>query len=213
MQEISQNPAPKASDATPNTPQWVSQKRIKANSVAWEAKKQHEKILKKSKLNSLTLGIAAFIIAAWVGIAFFLLSLIREGTVHSLQEEVQDIRRQITEIKKDKNVLIANILKNNAIQSSLPLKQIISDFQLAAQQSNVQLQGFNIQDGVITTTLIAKEHNEAHSDPAITIINMMRNYSKNKNTSFNLEPITSISGNPNERTTQISFKIMHSNKK
>ncbi len=213
MQEIPQNSAPQA----PKTATTVNTVRKSVSPMMWkpqpnttpsEAQKRQEKILKKSGSNTLTLGIIAVVLVGGVALAFFVLSFLKQGTVDTLQKEVGEIKTDINKLKKEKNVVIANIIDKNKIGGSLPLRKIISDFEAAARKSHVQLQGFNVQNGVITTNLIAKEGSKEHTDPAVMIIEMMRHYKKDNTSNFDLEPITNISGDPDQRTTSISFKII-----
>lgn len=55
MQEISQNPAPKASDAASKAPSSPFDRKPQTKNVVSEAQKRQEKILKKSRFNTMTL--------------------------------------------------------------------------------------------------------------------------------------------------------------
>jgi hypothetical protein len=88
------------------------------------------------------------------------------------------------------------------------LKGIVADFRDAASRANVRLKWFSITNDVISTSLTATEPNGTiHPDAVTTIITMMQEYASGRGGRFALDPITTISGLPTERTTGIQFKV------
>lgn len=143
---------------------------------------------------------------------FAIASWMREWDISTANSEIASLEKDIATISADRNILIANIIKNNTLRPSLDLGPLLTEFRSAAARANVKLFGFSIVDDVITTTLTATEGDSwVHPDPAATIIKMMREYATNKMT-FSLDPISSLSWDPTARTTSIRFRVLPSHK-
>ena len=77
-----------------------------------------------------------------------------------IQAEVStraDIEQKISEIARDRDIVITKIVTANALRPSLDLATLVSQFRDAATQANVRLKGFSVSNDTITTSLIATE--------------------------------------------------------
>ena len=133
---------------------------------------------------------------------------IQESNIVTLQSEIVKLEEEIQSASTDKDLIIANILKWATIRPSLDLKTFVRGFRLAAAQANVRLNGFNISDDTITSSLTATRDTSV-SDAVEIIISMMR--IQNPNTKLSLQPIYSVSWSPTERSTSVTFRILPSN--
>lgn len=112
----------------------------------------------------------------------------------SRRNDIAQIEKQITEATQDRKTLIYQTISSNAIRPSLDLKNIVSQFRIAAAKVDVGFQGFSIKDDTISTVLVATSgENQIHPDPVATIIGMMREYASHNDLYFTLDPITSVS--------------------
>lgn len=118
------------------------------------------------------------------------------------------MKQEIDKYQKNKQIMIASKIENNELSPSINLKQLVSNFNQASAQARVRFQGFAVKDDVISTNLIAMNALPGR-DAAESILEMMKLYDKSAGkTNFALEPILSISGTPQNRTTPINFKIV-----
>lgn len=163
-------------------------------------------VLKESHLSFILSVILLFSILL-TSLGLFLYNLNIDKKKNALDITIQETSKKIEEIKSNKELVVINILKSNSIRPSIDVRWLVNEFREAANRSNVRLQGFNVVDDTITTTLISTFWDSSiHPDPAATIIKMMREYSL-WNKYFKLDPIFSISGTPIKRTTWILFRV------
>jgi hypothetical protein len=136
------------------------------------------------------------------------MNFLQERKIESQRESLQEVQRQITEVSTDRKVIIAKIIQSNTIRPSIDVRGIVASFYDAASRANVHLKGFSIKNDVINTTLIAKyPDGTIHPDAASTILKMMREYSSGAPTAFRLDPIKTISGTQEVRTTNITLRV------
>lgn len=152
--------------------------------------------------------VAAGIIVATIGLLIINSSLSQDA--ENLSREIAQKKWEISEVAKDRNVVVTRILQTHTVQPTLNLRWIIANFRDVAAKANVRLKGFNITNDVITTSLIATEGNpNIHPDPASTIVTMMRAYmAENGDGKFTLDPIRVINGDSKSRNTSISLRIV-----
>ena len=133
------------------------------------------------------------------------------ASIGSTNKKIDELTAQINTAKQNKQIIIADILGKNLVKPSIDLKKIVGNFMSASSMAQVRLQGFSIQDDVISTNLIATgvPTGATHTDPVQLVIKMMRDYSSGKGVNtFALEPISSISGDGTSRSTSIQFKVV-----
>ncbi len=153
-----------------------------------------------------SLTLAALIGTASIALALYNLYLDRE--IRTLNTEIISINSKISLASVDRKIVIAQILRSNAIRPTLDINGLITQFRKVAESSNIRLKGFNVANDTISTTLIATHGDvQIHPDPISTIIRMMRDYSRVQKY-FSLEPIYSITGTRTERTTAIELKVI-----
>lgn len=132
-----------------------------------------------------------------------------ENSTNAAIAATTDAKAKIEAFKKDRQILIASLLADNSLTPSINLKSLVNDFNRAAQKASVRFQGFSVKDDVITTNVISFMAPNGGTDAVEGIFNMMKIYSQdNAQANFRLEPILSISGTPQNRTTPVSFKII-----
>lgn len=85
----------------------------------------------------------------------YLSGVYTEAVISSTQEDIVQINKEIDTVSLDRKVLITQIIMGNTIRPSLDLKNIVTQFRVAAAKSGVGFQGFSIKDDTIATTLIA----------------------------------------------------------
>ena len=143
-----------------------------------------------------------------IGLYFYNSSL--DTASEKLQDSIVKKQGEISEISKDKRVVVSRILSSNTLPATLNLRGIIASFRDLSARTNVRLKGFSISRDEITTTLIATEGNpNLHPDPASTIVTMMRAYMTSTGDGrFTLDPIMTISGDPKMRTTGIKLRLV-----
>lgn len=131
-------------------------------------------------------------------------------TIEALRGDIESVQSEIDTLSNDRKILIANIIKNNTLRPSLDLGKLITGFNNAAQLSNVRLKWFAVTEDTISTQLIATQGDSwVHPDPAATVIKMIKEYASGK-MEYSLEPIVSLSGDPSERTTNITLHVLPS---
>ncbi len=155
---------------------------------------------------SVVFFIAIFLVTLWLLISNWLIS----SKIESLSQTMALRRGEISEISKDRNVIVMKILNSNTIPPMMNLKWILANFRDVAANSNVRLKWFSIRQNVISTSLIATDWVELiHPDPASTIVSMMRAYNNAQGDgTFTLEPILWISWWANSRTTSVQLKVL-----
>ncbi len=141
-------------------------------------------------------------------IALFLFDAKLQNDITKVNIELQDIVSKTDAISADKNIVIAKIIQENNIKTTIDLQNIVTQFRLAAIKANVAFDGFAIKDNTIRTTLVSIVGNAAHPDPVATIISMMNDYTNNEWKKFRLWKIKNISGDPKKRTTTIEFTVI-----
>jgi hypothetical protein len=112
---------------------------------------------------------------------------------------------EIDVLQKDKETVVATLLMEKAIRSTLDLKSLKTDFLSMSQASGIRFKGFTIKNDVLSTTAIANDGTEFHPDPVSAIIALMKTNVKNQK--YRLEPIRSIMGDSENRTTGFEFKV------
>lgn len=154
------------------------------------------------------LSIVFFLTVVTGIVGMYLYGAYLDGKISSEKGDITAIEKQISEIGQDRKMLITQIVMGNTIRPSLDLKNIVTQFRVAAAKADVGFQGFSIKDDTISTTLIATTGlNQIHPDPVATIITMMRTYAGQNNLYFRLDPITSVSGDLAKRTTGIKLHV------
>lgn len=111
---------------------------------------------------------------------FYVLNKLNIRAIAATQTEIQSIDKNLYEINANPNIVIAKIVQENGVRPSIDLKNIVTQFRLAAIKANVNFDGFSIKDDTIKTTLTSTVGNTAHPDPAATIVSMMNDYAKNE---------------------------------
>ena len=102
----------------------------------------------------------------YASIVFFALSLVVTGALYVIiammdtsidatKSEVAKTRTDIAAASTDRNIVIAKIIQDNTIRPSLDLKNIVTQFRMAAIRANVAFDGFSIKDDTISTQLIS----------------------------------------------------------
>jgi hypothetical protein len=127
--------------------------------------------------------LSLMILLAMIGlsIGFFFYNLALDRSIEAQKNAISETRKNIEEVSRDRKVIITRIEGSNTIRPSIDLKGIVADFYDAASRANVRLNGFNITNDVISTSLTATESNGAiHPDAASTIITMMQEYAQGK---------------------------------
>lgn len=169
--------------------------------------KQQEQTPKKEKAKAFNLAIFTLIIVVIIGAILTGLNWMTNSKISSISENINQIDNQITEAKKQKTVIITSMIEWNNMKESINLKKLVADFKQAWKDAGVQFQGFNVKNDTITTNLISRS--STRDDAVVSIIKMMQNYEKNNTQkSFALDPILTISGTPQNRTTPVTFKII-----
>lgn len=153
----------------------------------------------------LSIFLLVLVVGSGAGLFFYNQNL--TSSIANIQSDIEDNSKQISDIEGDKELVIKNILTSNSVRPSIDVRGLVSEFRDAANRANVRLQGFNVQEDTISTTLISTVGDAAiHPDPAATIIKMMREYALGHKY-FDLDPIVSISGDSTRRTTWIQFHV------
>ena len=154
------------------------------------------------------LSLALFLLVALSTIGLLGYNYFLDKKIQTAKQNVAEIESQIQIISSDRKVVIANILKTSSIRPTIPVKELIGEFYTAAAKSNVRFKGFSIKNDIISTNLIATEGDPlVHPDPAITIIKMIEDYSRDKK-DFSLDPISTLGGDLTQRTTGIQFRVV-----
>lgn len=163
--------------------------------------------IKKDSSLAFLLSLAALgLVIIFSGI-MFAFKMTTEMSISSAQESIKKSEESIARLQKDKTVVIASLISDNSLTPSIDLKKLVANFRAAANNAWVQFQGFSVKDNIISTNLIARGN--WGTDAALMIIKMMQAYAKNtQNNNFALEPIMTISGTPQNRTTPVSFKVV-----
>lgn len=155
----------------------------------------------------------------YASIAFFALSLVVTGALYVIismmnssidttKAEVATIRTSISQASTDRNIVIAKIIQDNTLRPSIDLKNIVTQFRVAAMRANVIFDGFSIKDDTISTQLIATEGTTSHPDAVATIIEMMNTYD-NTAQQFRLWAISSVTGDMSRRTTGLDLHVVN----
>ena len=103
----------------------------------------------------LSVGILIVMIAGSLGLYGYDMYLTSE--ISTQQSLIADTQRQISEIARDRDIIITKIAESNTIRPSLDLRTLITQFKAAADEENVRLKGFSVKNDTITTSLIATE--------------------------------------------------------
>jgi hypothetical protein len=93
-----------------------------------------------------------------------------------LNAEAERINTKIQDASADSRIVIAKIVQESGIRPSIDLKNIVTQFRLAAIQANVEFDGFSIKDDIIATQLTSTSPTDTHPDAIGTIIAMMNKY-------------------------------------
>lgn len=153
-------------------------------------------------------SIIFFLVVVTGIVGMYLYGTYIDGKISWTKENIASIEKQITEMGQDRKMLITQIVTSGTIRPSLDLKNIVTQFRIAAAKADVGFQWFSIQDDTISTSLIATAWlNQIHPDPAATIIAMMRTYASQSNLYFRLDPITTVSWDLSKRTTGITLHV------
>jgi hypothetical protein len=107
--------------------------------------------------------LSLMILLAMIGlsIGFFFYNLALDRSIEAHKNTISETRKNIEEVSRDRKVIITRIEGSNTIRPSIDLKGIVADFYDAASRANVRLNGFNITNDVISTSLTATESNGA----------------------------------------------------
>lgn len=157
---------------------------------------------------ALYLSIGFLILISIISIMLYVLSGFSERSVTKMREEIGQIDTRISDVSKDPSIIIAKIVQDNSIHSSIDLKNIVTYFRSAAIKANVVFNGFSITDDTITTTLTSAVGSSQHPDPISTIIKMMNDYAFSEWKNFKLGAIRQISGDNKKRTTTIELTVI-----
>ncbi len=123
-----------------------------------------------------------------------------------LQDSINSINTSIQTVSSDRNIVIAKIIAENTLRPTIDLKNIVTQFRLAATKAWVQFDGFSIKDDTINTVLTASEWTTQHPDPVGVIINMMNTYAPWQEV-FRIWSIKTITWDITQRTTAIELRI------
>lgn len=156
---------------------------------------------------------------AWyASIGFLIFVLVLSGALYAgvffterstakVEAEVARINGEIQKASKDSKIVIAKIVSESGIRPSIDLKNIVTQFRLAAIQANVEFDGFSIKDDVISTQLTSTTGTDTHPDAIGTIIAMMNKYNAWEQV-FSLGDINSVTWETGRRTTTIELKVL-----
>lgn len=158
----------------------------------------------RNTLKYLSYGLFVASIAAVI--ILFILSWLIQRNTDTITKNIATLDQKIQTISADHNIVIAKIIQDNGIRPSIDLKNIVTQFRVAAIKSNVAFEGFNIKDDIISTTLISTQGTDIHPDAVATIIRMMNEYA-HSNQAFHLGKITNVSGDPTKRSTTIELTV------
>ena len=103
----------------------------------------------------LSVGLLIVMIAGSLGLYGYDMYLTRE--ISTQKSLIADTERQISEIARDRDIIITKIAESNTIRPSLDLRTLITQFKIAADEEKVRLKGFSVKNDTITTSLIATE--------------------------------------------------------
>lgn len=160
---------------------------------------------KKESANAFILSIVALVIVLVFSGAMFALKLQKTTQIDAINGEISQIQNEISALESDKRNTVASLVQGKSIPS-VELTPLVNQLKKVALDAQVQFQGFNIQNDSITTNLTAVNSDK---DAVQKIIVMMNNFAKNgQQGTFALEPILTISGNRETRTTPVTFKIV-----
>lgn len=160
----------------------------------------------KEKATSFLLALGTLVLVVVVTGIFMILSMTTSSATQANSDKIQAIKSEIQTLQADPKNSVAALVANNEIMSSPNLSQLLSAFTNIANAYQVQFQNFSIKNDEIQTNLIAMDTSK---DAAQKIIAMMKAFAKaGQQGNFALEPIFSISGDRNTRTTPITFKIV-----
>jgi hypothetical protein len=117
---------------------------------------QQSAIIKQSKtLWYVSIGFAGLIALAIV--AIFAYTIYLSERTKTVADTVTTLTADIATIATDRNILVAEIIQNNTLRPSIDVKSLVTNFRAAARQANVRLNGFSVQNDVISTSLTATE--------------------------------------------------------
>lgn len=85
------------------------------------------------------------------------MTYLNSAAIKSTESEIARLQRDIDKASTDRNIVVANIVRENTIRPSLDLKKIVADFRIAAARARVEFDGFTIKDDVISTKLTSTE--------------------------------------------------------
>ena len=165
--------------------------------ITGETPKQTAPTIKGQSPLAFYLSILMLVLVVVFSGAMIALTSVTESQVASTQTQIQEKDQQLQSARENTTILIADILQKKLVPLSVDLKKVVTDFRMAARLAGVRLEGFALQDNTISTQLTASEaYGQAgHTDPAVTIIKMMRDYANPSDAQiFALEPITNIAG-------------------
>lgn len=100
-----------------------------------------------------------------------------DRSITHLESEVARVNHEIEVASQNKDIVTAKIIQENSLRPTIDLKNIVTNFRLAAIDANVRFDGFSISKDTISTMLISTEPSGEHPDPVSTIIAMMNKYS------------------------------------
>ena len=103
----------------------------------------------------LSVALLIIMIAGSLGLYGYDMYLTRE--IATQKSMITDTEKQISEIARDRDIIITKIAESNTIRPSLDLRTLITQFKAAADEENVRLKGFSVKNDTITTSLIATE--------------------------------------------------------
>lgn len=156
----------------------------------------------------------------YMSIAFLLLTIglswalyvgifLTSQSIETTQSEIARINTDIQKASTDSQIVIAKIIQESGLRPSIDLKNIVTQFRLAAIEANVGFDGFSIKDDTISTQLISTAWTTNHPDAVWTIIAMMNKYAVWDEV-FRLGAINSVTGDITRRTTSIELKVINS---
>ncbi len=133
--------------------------------------------------NTLSSGHTGWYMSLGFLIVISLLTVLCYGMTYMTERHTQELQTTITKLDTDiagasvdRNIVIAKIIAENSIRPSIDLKNLVTQFRIAAVKGNVAFDGFSIKDDVISTNLTSTTGNGQHPDPVGTIIAMMNSY-------------------------------------
>jgi hypothetical protein len=115
--------------------------------------------------------------------------MFQQDTIAKIKKDTEALDISIAESQKDREVIIASILKKADVAPTLNVKELVKNFRQIAAANQVYLKGFTVSKNTVTSTLTAVSPDVA-SDAVTKVIAMMR--TTRLPGGFILDPIYSV---------------------